>query len=821
MQPLPTGTVTLLFTDVEGSTRLLHELGDRSYADALAEHRRALRDAFARHGGVEVDTQGDAFFVAFSSAAGAVGAAAEAQAALAGAPIRVRMGLHTGEPLVTDEGYVGLDVHRAARIAAAGHGGQVLFSESTRELLDSELELRELGDHRLKDLTAPISLFQLGDGEFPPLKVLFGTNLPVQPTPLVGRRRELAEAAGLLRAHRVLTLTGPGGSGKTRLALQLAADSSEEFPDGVFWVPLHGVGDPALVEPAVARTLGATAGLAQHLGDQRLLLLLDNFEHLLDAADQVATLVAATPHARFLLTSREPLRIAGEQRYAVDPLPDSDAVVLFVERARAVDPAFDPGPEVEEICRRLDGLPLAIELAAARVSVLDAASLAQRLEQRLPLLIGGARDAPERQRTLRATIEWSYDLLDAAEQQAFRRLAAFAGSFELAAAEAVSEASLETISSLVEKSLVRRWGSGRFGLLETIQEYACERLTKSGEENAIKRRHAEFYLALAESAHLSADEIDLGQHHELVIPEEDNLRAAIDWALASDEVVLGLRLAIALEQFWVTHAPYEGARRVETLLSASPEVPSALRARALRVLGGTTYIVGDFARGARFHEQSLEEFRGLGDEAAIAHLLHREALEALRRGDRRRARAASDEAFETNRRLGSPSGEAMALGLLANLESEEGRLEEALELARRSAAKAAEVGFTWFQIHYLYCACEWSLDLGRTDEGEAHGREALQLAHEIRDRQMTVYMLALLARAAVVQGRLERAGLLWGAVEAEEKRGPLGQWEDERDQYAAHVLEHEGPAFERGREEGRKLAVDEAIEYALSVDSRS
>ncbi|TMK95879.1 MAG: adenylate/guanylate cyclase domain-containing protein [Actinobacteria bacterium] len=818
MRELPAGTVTFLFTDIEGSTRLLHELGD-GYAAALATHRKALRDAFAAHGGIEVDTQGDAFFVAFTRASDAIAAASEGQAALAGGPVRVRMGLHTGEPLVTDEGYVGIDVHRAARIAAAGHGGQVLLSQSTRDLLDSELEPRELGQHRLKDLTAPVRLYQLGDGEFPPLKVLFGTNLPVQPTPLVGRERELGETAALLGAHRVLTLTGPGGSGKTRLALQLAADSLEDFPDGVFWVPLQAVGDAALVEPAIARTLGAKGGLAESVGDRRMLLLLDNFEHVLDAADDVAGLVAGTPHAQILVTSREPLRIAAEQRYGVDPLPESDAVALFMERARAVDLAFEPVPEVREICLRLDGLPLAIELAAARLSVLDAAKLASRLEQRLPLLTGGARDAPERQRTLRATIEWSHDLLDAGEQQAFRRLGVFAGSFELDTAEVVCGATLETMASLVEKSLVRRWGSGRFGMLETIQEYARERLAGSGEADAIGRRHAEFFLALAQSAHLAADEIDLGQHHEIVIPEQDNLRAALDWALDGD-ALLGLRLAIALEQFWVTHAPYEGARRVESLLSASFEVPPALRARALRVLGGTTYIVGDFARGNRFHEESLEEFRRLGDEAAIAHMLHREAVEALRRGERARARAASAEALETNRRLGSPSGEAMALGLLADLEMEERRPEGALALARRSVALAAEVGFTWWQEHYLYRACEWSLGLGRPAEAEAYGCDALRLAHQIGDRQVRVYMFALLARAAATQAQQERAGVLWGALESDEKRGPVGQWEDERDQYAAHVLECEGPEFERGREDGRKLALDEAVEYALAVDSR-
>jgi predicted ATPase len=819
VRELPTGTVTFLFTDIEGSTRLLHELGD-DYAEALAEHRRALRKAFADHRGVEVDTQGDAFFVAFARASDAVAAAADAQAALTGGPIRVRMGLHTGEPLVTGEGYVGMDVHRAARIAAAGHGGQVLLSQTTRDLLDSELELRDLGEHRMKDLTAPVRLYQLGGGEFPPLKVLHGTNLPVQPTPLVGRERELAETAKLLHAHRVLTLTGPGGSGKTRLALQLAAEALEEFPDGVFWVPLQSVGEASLVEAAVARTIGSANGVAEHVGDRRLLLLFDNFEHVLDAAGTVASLVSSTRNARALVTSREPLRITGEQRYAIDPLPQTDAVTLFLERARAVDPEFEAGVEVEEICRRLDGLPLAIELAAARVSVLDAAGLAERLERRLPLLTGGPRDAPERQRTLRATIEWSHELLEPAEQQAFRRLAVFAGSFELAAAEDVAGAPLETISSLVEKSLVRRWGSGRFGMLETIQEYTRERLVESGEEGAVRRRHAELFLALARSAHLAAEETDLGQRREIVVPEQDNLRAALDWALENDPV-LGLELAVALESFWVTNAPFEGARRVEALLDRARDVPDVLRARAIRVLGGMTWMVGEFDRGTELYEQSLELFRSLGDELAVAHLLIRLASDAFRSGDLARGRGLSEESLEAHRRLGSPSGEAMALGILGELAWAEGRSDEALDLAARAGETAAEVGFAWWQMHQVYHACEWSLALGRISEAEAFGRDALRLAAATQDRQLTVYLLAILAATAAAQGQPEQGGAIWGAVEREEKRGPVGQWEGERDSYAERVLRHAGPDFDRGRERGRRLDLDEAVEVALSVDSGS
>ena len=452
----------MLFTDIEGSTRLLQELGEH-YADVLTEHRRVLREAFSRHGGVEVDTQGDAFFVAFARASDAVSAAGEAQAALANGPVRVRIGVHTGEPVVTEEGYVGTDVHRAARIMGAGHGGQVLLSETTRQLLDTTAELRELGDHRLKDLTAPQRLYQLGDGDFPPLRTLYRTNLPIQPTPLVGRERELEEAGALVRSHRLLTLTGPGGSGKTRLALQLAAEAVEQFPDGVFWVPLQTLRDPALVERAIGISVGADDDLIEYVANKRLFVLLDNFEQVIEAAPTISSLLAGTPNTKVLVTSREPLHVESEQRYPVEPLPEDDAAVLFVERARAVAPGFRPAAAVGEICRRLDGLPLAIELAAARVALLDPDELLARLDRRLPLLASRSRDAPARQRTLRATIEWSYELLEPDEQELFLTLAVFRGSFSLEAAEAVCDADLDALESLVVKNLVRRSGSGRLG----------------------------------------------------------------------------------------------------------------------------------------------------------------------------------------------------------------------------------------------------------------------------------------------------------------------------------------------------------------------
>jgi predicted ATPase/class 3 adenylate cyclase len=524
---LPTGTVTFLFTDVEGSTRLLEDLGS-SYVEALAEHRRVLRAACARQGGVEVDTQGDAFFVAFSDARAAARAAADAQAELASGLLRVRMGLHTGEPVVWAEGYAGMDVHRAARICAAAHGGQVVVSDRTAALLDAAV-LRPLGAHRLKDLSAPQPLFQLGDGEFPPLRTLHATNLPAQPGPLIGRERELEETIALLGERaRLLTLTGAGGSGKTRLALQLAAEVAEGFPDGVFWVPLAGVTERELVLPTVAATIGAKDGLADYLEPKRLLLLLDNFEQVLGAASELGDLLERCPNVKLLVTSRAALRLSGEREYEVEPLPETDAVSLFADRARAVVPSFEPDESVPEICRRLDGLPLAIELAAARTRILPPAQLLARLGRRLPLLTGGSRDAPERQRTLRATIEWSYDLLSATEQELFRRLAVFAGSLTVEAAEKIAEADLDTLESLVERSLLRRWASGRLGMLETIREFGLERLAESGEREATARAHLNYFLALAEAAQVKGESYT-PEGLDRLDSERDNFRAAMRW----------------------------------------------------------------------------------------------------------------------------------------------------------------------------------------------------------------------------------------------------------------------------------------------------
>jgi predicted ATPase len=812
MTELPTGTVTFLFTDIEGSTKLLNELGD-AYPDALAEHRKLLREAFTANGGIEVDTQGDAFFVAFARASDALAAAAQAQKALDG-PIKVRMGLHTGEPTVTDEGYVGIDVHRAARIAAAGHGGQVLVSQTTNDLTGDGL--RDLGEHRLKDLSGPERIYQLGDGDYPPLKTLYQTNLPVPATPFLGREEELAAVESLLVDNdlRLVTLTGAGGSGKTRLALQAAGAAADGYPGGVWWVPLAPVSDPEAVFESAAGALGVSGSLEEAVGDRTLLLLLDNFEHLIEAAPRLSPLLATCPNLDLVVTSRERLQLQGEHVYPVPVLARSEARALFTTRARAVRPDFEETDELDELCARLDDLPLALELAAARVAILSTEQLLSRLGSRLDLLRGG-RDAEVRQQTLRATIEWSYDLLEPDEQRLLARLAVFRGGCTLEAAETVCDADLDRLQSLVDKSLVRIREGQRFWMLETIREFGAERLQDSGEEDAVRRRHAEYYLCVAKSAHMTADTIELGQRFDIAAAELDNFRAAIEEAADSGEITLALEIAVSLESLWVAQQPQEGARRLEKLMEAAGELPPELHARALRAYGGIVFISGDFERGTALHMEALEAFRSLGDELAVAHVLHRLAVPAAMEGDYARARALSDESLATHRRYGSRSGEAMAVGVYVDIAQREGRHQEALEMALKSASLADEVGFKWWQVHYLYVACEMCLELDRPGEAEKWGREGLALSVEIGNRQITVYLLALLSAAAAARGDSERSGFLWGAVEREEERGPVGQWEGERDQYWSRVEPDDPERFELGRARGRRLSPAEALELAV------
>jgi len=812
---LPRGTVTFLFTDVEGSTRLLDELGAEEYGNALAGHRGVLRKAFGRHGGVEVDTQGDAFFVAFPTAPGALEAAREAQREL-GLP--VRMGLHTGTPLLTEEGYVGADVHRAARIAAAGHGRQVLVSAATAALLDG-VALRDLGEHRLKDLSAPERIFQVGDAEFPPLKTLYRTNLPVPATPFLGREQELGDVRGLLAREdaRLVTLTGAGGSGKTRLALHAAGEAAEAYPDGVWWVPLAPLTDPADVGPAAARALGGGGTLPELVDGRRLLLLLDNFEHVVEAAPEVAAVLAECPHADVLVTSRERLRVQGEHVYPVPVLERGEARRLFVARARAARPDFEEDGALDDLCARLDDLPLALELAAARTSLLSTRQLLERLGNRLDLLKGG-RDAETRQQTLRATIEWSYELLHPDERELLAALSVFRGGWTLEAAEQVADADLELMQSLVDKSLVRRWESGRFGMLETIREFAAEQLEAGGEADAVRRRHAGFCFEIVDAAGLWPEAFAAGSasaEYGTVAAELPNIRAALAHLLASGELELAAGIALRLENFWVSNAPVEGKAVCRALLEQDPAYPPELHAWLVRAFGGTTYILGDFEEGAGYIEDALLEYERLGDDWGVAHILHRMASEALRVGDAARAR----ELTERSLALDSDSfNRASALRVLCGVAGLEGRLEEAFDLAQQAAAAAGSINFTWFQTHALLQGADFAMGLGRLDAASECAKEALHLSHEMGDVMTTAYGLTTLAQLAAARRDPEEAGRLWGAVEAESDRRRIGQWEQEKDELAQGLDAARGPEFERGREAGRRCSLDEAVAYALSLD---
>jgi predicted ATPase len=811
---LPTGTVTFLFTDVEGSTRLLHELGD-AYVDLLGEHRRALRECFGRHGGVEVDTQGDAFFVAFARASDALAAAADGRAALEPGRIQVRMGLHTGEPVVTDEGYVGIDVHRAARIAAVGHGGQILVSQSTRELAAAD-SLRDLGDHRLKDLTAPERIYQLGEGDFPPLKSLNTTNLPVASNPLVGRETELTDLTAMLTdSERLVTLTGPGGTGKTRLALQVGAELLEDFPGGVFFVPLAALAAPELVRPAISSTTGVRQ--LEELAGRRALLLLDNFEHLLEAAPDVAALLEAGGSARVLATSRAPLRVHGECEFAVDPLPESDAVELLVQRGRSVRRDFGPDEHTSEICRRLDGLPLALELAAARLRSLDSAALLERLDRRLPLLTGGARNAPERQRTLRATIEWSYDLLPEELRELFARVAVFAGTFSLDAAEQVAGCTVETLDALVEASLVKALAGNRFLMLETIRELASERFAELDDVADLRARHAEYYYAVAVSACLDTD-VAAEQRPEIVIPDASNMRAALAWALETGETEFGLELLVALEQFWVLGYTAEGMRWFGAFLDRADAAPPLLRARALRSFGSSASFEGDFDLAERLWEESLAEYEQLGDEHGIAVLLHRLAISALIHGDVDQARARSHRSLELHRRLANDKGAAQPLALLGSIALQSGDRSRGVALLEESAELAGKIGWRWWRAGTLSALAEVAIADDRVGDAQGLLHEAVDLALQLGDRVGLSWYLSQFALALLHESRPEDAGRIWGAVETAAAFIPGGPWPRDMERLQGEVRALADTEFERAREAGAQLSLEDAAAWAQDID---
>jgi predicted ATPase/class 3 adenylate cyclase len=812
---LPNGTITLLFTDVEGSTRLLQQLGAR-YEAVLADYRRLMRTAIEQWNGYEVDTQGDAFFVAFTRATDAVSAAIDAQRALTshafldGVAVRVRMGLHTGEPQRSAEGYVGLDVHHAARIMSAAHGGQVLLSQTTRDLVQRDLpddvNLQDLGAHRLKDLQHPSHLFQLVmanlPAAFPPLKTLDAAhhNLPVQPTPFIGREQEVGAVQHLLASAgvRLMTLTGPGGTGKTRVALQVAAELSDVFSDGVFFVDLAPISDPALVVPTIAQTLGVKE-VAEHplfdlvsafLREKQVLLLLDNFEQVVDAAEQVSALLAACPQLKILVTSREVLHVRGEQEFAVptlslpDPrrLPDSltlsqnEAVALFIQRAQAASPRFQltmvNAAAIAEICIRLDGLPLAIELAAARIKLLPPQALLTRLDQRLAVLTSGARDAPERHQKLHNTIEWSYHLLNEHEQRLFWRLSVFVGGCTLEAAEAVCTALgegdaarsvFDGVASLIDKSFLRQsepeGQEPRLLMLETIREYGGERLNESSELEETRHAHAAYYLHLAEHIDPHLRSARQGVWLARLRAEHDNLRAALRWSIDHGEKEMTLRLGGALWYFWELCGPWsEGRAFLEQALAASEGVAEAVHAKALGGAGVLMGNLGDFEQAMALGQQSLALFRKLGERPGTALSLYGLGTMAWLRGNLEPARPLLEEALTLFRELHDPWGITSSLISLASVALERGDyartralLEESLALAREQGDKRgiANALLTWAWLLF------WTER--EFEQARAMLEESVALFREVGDRELEPLGELLLGFVAFLQGEYSRA----------------------------------------------------------------
>jgi predicted ATPase/class 3 adenylate cyclase len=872
---LPTGTVSFLFSDMEGSTRLLAALGDR-YPPILEAHSEIVRSAVGAHEGTVVSTEGDSFFAVFPSAFGAVAAAADIQRALAahswppGSDVRVRIGVHTGEGRLGADNYVGLDVHRAARIAAAAHGGQIVLSDTTQALVGLDpgqgLSLSDLGSHRLKDLPSADRLWQLDvDGlphSFPTLSSHDArpNNLPVAATPLIGRNDELKTVAELLRRRRLLTITGPGGAGKTRLALAAARQSLAECADGVFFVPLEEARDRASVVSAIALALGVRErpdrdlepGVLQFLRDRDLLLILDNFEQVMSAAPLISDILTQSSALRVVVTSRELMHLSAELAYEVPPLalPDAgrlpplaamsqyEAVELFIERAQAVKPEFrlttENAPAVAEILARLDGLPLAIELAAARLRVLAPQQILVRLDRRLALLSGGAADLPARQRTLRGAIEWSYDLLDDPERRLLERLAVFAGGWTLEAAEDVCRPTaelgvdlLETLSSLADKSLVRPdeyEREPRFGMLQVIREFALEKLESGTEAQAIRRRHAEHVMAFAERAGPELVRFDLRDWNRRLRRDEENLRSALRWALEAGEPDIGLRTASAIWRYWHYWGVLrEGRDWLQALLEHPGASPAkSTRAQGLSALAALVYWLGDMSRAEQLYSQALDIYRQIGDEARVTETIEATTWVAVGRGEMDTAMSRAGEAMQRYRGLGDRAGAArmdawmrsaaffMGLG---------GPVDDALAAAREAIEAAREQGNAWDMAN-------WQGELSDIYRRSGDVPRAIREFHATAEIYYGLgYLgmlpwLKLLARLELQRGDAQRAATLAAIAErAVEDLG--GELPDEMTQAGNPLEDARGllsdEAFVSAVARGRAMGFEEAVAYTLET----
>ena len=817
MSTLPTGTVTYLFTDIEGSTRLLHDLGDR-YAEVLAAHHRILRSAFDAFGGREVESHGDGFFAAFPRARDAVAASIAAQRAIAahswpeGKMVRVRMGLDTGEPLDAETGYVDIHIHRAARICAAGWGGQILISQATRELVADDLpigtSLRDLREHRLKDLASPIRVYQVVvtdvPCDFPSLRSLTSlpNNLPLQLTSFIGREREMGEIKALLSRSRLLTLVGSGGSGKTRLALQVAAELLEESKDGVWLVELAALTDAGLLAQTVAAALnlreqpGRTveATLTDYLEPRQILLVLDNCEHLLSACAELGEgLLRTCPRLHLLATSRESLAISGELTYrvpslavaelrrltSVDALIQNEAVRLFVDRATLAAPAFRlterNAAVVAQICDRLDGIPLAIELAAGRMKGMSVEQIAARLDDRFRLLTGGSRTALPRQQTLRAAMDWSYEMLSDPERIVLRRLSVFVGGWTLEATEAVCAGDglepsdvLDLVMHLLDKSLVFMEdsdGEARYRFLETIRQYARDKLVEAGEANRVRDRHRDWCLELAEQAepHLTGPAQPVW--FERLEVEHPNLRAGLEWCKTGDNATeKGMRLAAPLWRFWNVRGYWsEGREWLEGALARAGNASPAVR---LKALSGAGVLVWNRDESAMMLlEESLALARELGDKRAIADALRLLARPVREQLDYDRVRALGEESLRLFRELHDPAGISVALRVLGvhardyhEYERAIPALDESLKLAR---ALQDRRGVVWSLTNLAIVAGEQ----GDYAKGVTIGNEALSTAQNLGDKLGMADSLHTLGRIAGYRGDHEQAaGLLEEAL---------------------------------------------------------
>jgi len=827
---LPTGTLTFLFTDIEGSTEMLARLGDR-YVEVLEQHAVLIRQAIAAHEGIEVSTEGDAFFAVFRSAHQAVAAAADAQRALvdaewsAAGEVRVRMGLHTGEARIGGDNYAGLAVNRAARISAAGHGGQVLLSETTRALIASDLPaqtgLRDLGQHRLKDLPESERVWQLDmegvPGEFPALRSVDArpNNLPTPATPLIGRAKGVAEVGELLERRRHVTMTGPGGSGKTRLALAVAEADITAFADGAFFVRLEDAVERDSVVAAIASALSVRekvdrdleGGVRAYLRDRELLLVLDNFEQAMASAPLVGELLAESPKLKVIVTSRERLHLSGEQEYAVPPLdlPDPDnlpplaalsqyeSVALFIDRAVAAKADFrvtnDNAPAVAEICSRLDGLPLAIELAAARVRLLSPQAILERLDRRLGLLTGGARNLPDRQRTLQGAIDWSFELLQPTEQRLLERLSAFAGGWTLEAADEVCAPAelgidvLDGLESLADKSLISptqvEGGESRFAMLQVMREFAANRLDARGDGDGVRRRHALWVAELTEAADPELIGTDIRSWQLRLQREEENIRTALRWALDHGEAEIGLRIAGSLWQFWHYWAHVrEGRDWLEALLAmpAANDVQEP-RARGLSGLAAIVYWQGDAARSEALYREALAILDRVGDDVRRGEVLHNVAWALVAQSDFPGAAEHAQAAISAYERAGFTAGARIVhawlrsgsfiMGAGGSLEDAVAAVKEAIEENRR-IGRLHEVADSMSSLTIVYQRA------GDSERAMQYGLESMNSWNEIGNIGRLSFF-KLLAELELALGRPERAVVLHGAADrhADEVGGDL------------------------------------------------